>query len=208
MNKYLCEDLRRGEIVMINRAELKEQSKNQLRGRWALTGGLYLAIIVVLLLIEYIPVIGGIGTLLVTPACMLSYAIIALKVSRKEVLKIDDTWSGFLNYGRAIGLYFWILLWTFLWSLLLIIPGIIKGISYSMSVYILADHPNMGVREALNESKQLTYGHKWELFILALSFIGWSILVVLTFGIGYFWFIPYVQTTYANAYKSLAGKTY
>ncbi|MGL4737500.1 MAG: DUF975 family protein [Cellulosilyticaceae bacterium] len=193
---------------MINRAMLKEQSKNQLKGRWVITGGLYLLMMVVLIIIECIPTIGWIGTILIVPPCVLTYAIIALKASRMEQLNIDDTWSGFLNYGKAIGLYFWTILWTWLWALLLIIPGIIKGLSYSMAFYILADNPNMGIREAFNESKRITYGHKWDLFVLGLSFMGWVILAVLTFGIGYFWLIPYMQTTYANTYKSLAGKEY
>ena len=49
----------------------------------------------------------------------------------------------------------------------------------------------------------MTYGHKMELFVLGLSFIGWELLGVLTLGIGYIWIIPYMQATFTNAYKSL-----
>ena len=75
-----------------------------------------------------------------------------------------------------------------------------------MSFYILADHPEITVREAMNESKRMTQGHKMDLFILQLSFIGWGILATLTFGIGYFWLIPYMQVTMANTYKKLANQ--
>lgn len=48
-------------------------------------------------------------------------------------------------------------------------------------------------------------GHKWELFVLDLSFIGWAILSGLTLGIGFIWLIPYEQATKANFYRNLAG---
>ena len=139
-------------------------------------------------------------------ACTLSYIIICFKVIQREPLGIEDAFSGFKNFGKSIGLFFWQLLWVFLWTLLFIIPGIIKSYSYCMSFYILADHPEITVREALNESKRMTQGHKMDLFILQLSFIGWGILATLTFGIGYFWLIPYMQVTMANTYKKLANQ--
>lgn len=91
----------------------------------------------------------------------------------------------------------------FLWSLLFFIPGIVKGYSYSMSVYILAENKGKSALECINESKKLTQGHKMELFLLDLSFIGWFLLGVLTLGIGFIWIEPYRQATIANAYQSL-----
>ena len=52
-------------------------------------------------------------------------------------------------------------------------------------------------------SMEITKGHKWDLFILSLSFIGWALLVPLTGGILYFWLMPYMNMTYVNAYHSL-----
>ncbi len=51
-------------------------------------------------------------------------------------------------------------------------------------------------------------GHKWELFVLRLSFLGWDILGVLTAGIGFIWITPYKQMTYMNYYVSLVGDRY
>ena len=50
-------------------------------------------------------------------------------------------------------------------------------------------------------------GHKWEYFVLGLSFLGWMILGVFTLGILYFWLIPYMQVTCANFYESIKGDT-
>lgn len=191
---------------MFTREEVKTASKEQLKGRWGIVGGLFLVITILLIGIQFIPYIGFLGNYIISGACTLSYIIICFKVIQREPLGIEDAFSGFKNFGKSIGLFFWQLLWVFLWTLLFIIPGIIKSYSYCMSFYILADHPEITVREALNESKRMTQGHKMDLFILQLSFIGWGILATLTFGIGYFWLIPYMQVTMANTYKKLANQ--
>ena len=83
------------------------------------------------------------------------------------------------------------------------IPGIIKGISYSMSMYILAENKGKPAMECINESKRMTEGHKMELFVLALSFIGWILLSAITFGIAAIWAVPFMNAAFANAYRSL-----
>ena len=95
-----------------------------------------------------------------------------------------------------------------LWSLLFYIPGIVKSIAYSMAPYILADNPNLTARQALTISKQITKGHKWELFVLQLSFIGWHFVGMLTFGLAYIWIIPYMSTTTAHFYNYLKSQDY
>ena len=103
---------------------------------------------------------------------------------------------------------------VFLWSLLLIIPGIIKTFSYSQTFYIYKDVKEQGgdtersYFDYVTMSRQLMNGHKWELFVLRLSFLGWDILGVLTAGIGFIWITPYKQMTYMNYYVSLVGDHY
>lgn len=91
----------------------------------------------------------------------------------------------------------------FLWSLLLIIPGIIKAYAYRMVPYILADNPNIGVREAIALSNEMTMGHKFDMFVLDLSFIGWYLLGSLAFGIGVLFVMPYDNATNAELYLVL-----
>ena len=66
--------------------------------------------------------------------------------------------------------------YIFLWCLLLIIPGLIKSYSYAMTPYILKDNPEMKNNAAIEESMRIMNGHKLELFLLDLSFIGWALL--------------------------------
>ena len=76
-----------------------------------------------------------------------------------------------------------------------------------MSAYILAENKGKPALECINESKAMTEGHKMDLFVLGLSFIGWGLLCAITFGIAGIWVIPYMQATYINAYKSLKPVT-
>ncbi|MGE5630808.1 MAG: DUF975 family protein [Caulobacteraceae bacterium] len=92
---------------------------------------------------------------------------------------------------------------NFLWYLLLIIPGIVKSYAYSMVPYILAENPNIGSREAIKESIEMTDGHKFDMFVLDLSFLGWFLLGALFFGVGVFFVLPYVDATKAELYLVL-----
>ena len=99
---------------------------------------------------------------------------------------------------------FW--LFTFLWALLLIVPGIIKSFSYAMTPFILIDNPELTANEAIDRSRAMMRGHKFDLFWLLLSFIGWFILCMLTLGIGFFWLIPYTYTSVAGFYKDVKAE--
>ena len=103
-------------------------------------------------------------------------------------------------------------IFTFLWTLLLVIPGWVKAYSYSMTPYIMKDYYTSGktpkATEAINASRRLMNGHKTDLFVLDLSFIGWGILGILTCGIGFLWITPYYRQTKANFYRKLAGNQF
>ncbi|RMC38741.1 MULTISPECIES: DUF975 family protein [unclassified Lactobacillus] len=96
-----------------------------------------------------------------------------------------------------------------LWTLLLVVPGIIKSYSYALTPYIVSDLVESGkevhATTGITESRRLMVGHKWQLFVLDLSFLGWYLIGLLTLGIGFIWIVPYVQTTKANFYRQLAG---
>ena len=96
-------------------------------------------------------------------------------------------------------------LYIFLWSLLFILPGILALLSYSMTSYILAEHPELTASEALRQSKQMMTGNRRRLFWLQLSFFGWEILSALTLGIGSLWLTPYKQAATAVFYREVSG---
>ena len=121
--------------------------------------------------------------------------------------ELSEIKAGFHPYGRAVGAMFLRDLFICLWSLLFIIPGLIKLYSYRMVPYILADDPTIGGKDAITLSRQMMNGHKWNAFVLDLSFIGWELLSVLTAGLlGLFYVKPYEAATGAELYKVLKNQ--
>lgn len=71
-----------------------------------------------------------------------------------------------------------------------------------MTDFILKD-TNLSYDDAIERSMELMDGHKGELFLLDLSFIGWAILSILSCGIGFLWLTPYMETAHAHFYEHL-----
>lgn len=92
---------------------------------------------------------------------------------------------------------------SFIGACLLMIPGLILGLAYTMVPFILHDHPEINPIGVLTESRMMMKGHKWELFLLLLSFIGWLLLCIPTLGIGMLWLAPYMQMTITKYYEQL-----
>ncbi len=195
---------------MVQRVQAKANAKAQLKGKWGtaigalLLGELVVAVAAALVLI---PLIGAIAFSGIAAAITLGFAKFSLKFANGEKPTVGVIFSGFESFLKAWGLTIVTAIFTLLWSLLLYVPGIIKAISYSMAMYVLAENPEVGVMEALKRSKEMTKGHKGQLFVTYLSFIGWSIVCSFTLGIGYLWLIPYMQVTMANIYNQLKGES-
>ena len=77
---------------------------------------------------------------------------------------------------------------------------------YELVPYLLAENPYMSATRAMELSKEMMEGEKWNFFILKLSFFGWLLLCVFTFGIGGFFLEPYMQATYAEFYAAMRSK--
>lgn len=111
--------------------------------------------------------------------------------------------EAFSSWFKAIRAGFWTALWLVLWGFLFIIPAYIKFFAYSQIFYLLAEYPSLSVRKALKISIAITKGYKGELFVMHLSFLGWSLLANLAAGIGYLWLIPYMRVSFTHSYYFL-----
>ncbi len=206
---------------MFDRVAYKKTARKQLKGRWLLP---IIMIIITLFLssmfgmptnaIDGAPGIAGkegsaytilsIIALFAEGVLWIANCFVFLRLARTTEKVSFGTFLTGLEQWLSGGLgMLWYTLWVFLWSLLFIIPGIIKSIAYSQMFFILAENPGIGVRKAMRISKIITQGYKGELFVMALSFLGWGFLCLLSCGIGFLWLIPYMQMSYANAYFGL-----
>ena len=204
-------------------SELRAQARERLEGKWG-TFVLMTFLFYVIQALLQIP--GSVGDLfkvlspenaltsesLSTLSVMLS--LLALPLSwgltvsllrnhREESVDLENLFDGFRGgrYTRVFCALFLVNLFTFLWTLLLIVPGIIKALSYALTPYILLDEPELTAKQAITRSCEIMQGRRWKLFGLYLSFIGWGILCLLTFGIGFLWLVPYMNASIAAFYE-------
>ena len=134
------------------------------------------------------------------------FTFFCLNVARRLEAGFGTLFDMFGWFFRFLWLNILMAIFIFLWSLLLVIPGIIAAYRYSMATYIFFDNPEMGAMDCIRASKQMTNGYKGKLFVLDLSFIGWSILSIIPLVSIYT--TPYISTTKANYYRALRGEFY
>ncbi len=122
------------------------------------------------------------------------------KTSLKEVFRP----FGRGRFWSSLGTCALMQLYTFLWSLLFVVPGIIKSYSYSMTMLIKAENPEISPSRAIELSSIITDGHKGDLFYLSLSFLGWFLLSAVTYNIlGIVYVYPYFYAARAFAYEEI-----
>lgn len=121
----------------------------------------------------------------------------------EEKPSVNDLFSGFKVYFKTLGLYILFGLIIGLGFILLIVPGIIFTYMYSQSFFILAEDNSKSIMECLKESRKMMVGHKFEMFVLQLSFVGWLLLCIITLCIALLYVGPYMQTTMGNFYREV-----
>ncbi|MCM1367546.1 MAG: DUF975 family protein [Roseburia sp.] len=182
------------------------RAKECRRRAWnAFTGGsgANCGIMIVAMLIY--DVLVSIASIIVSGTMTFGISKLSLDIVRGKKVKFETMFDGFYCFAKTFVLGLLIGLFTLLWGLLLIIPGIIKSYSYSMSYYISVDDPKLSAEEARKKSMELMKGNKWRYFCLQLSFIGWILLTIITFGLASIFVAPYMQIAYAEFYNDLVG---
>ena len=227
-------------------AELKQQAKESLKGRWGTAIAMILVYELIIgglsLVANFIPFVGSIAVLIIAIPISFGFAGQMLKFSRGEEVGICDYFKiGFDNFGKSWSIFGYTLLKlllpviTYVLSLvfvvvmstvvatnsseeiipialgigaLLVIFSVIflmvKSYLYVLTDYVGNDFAELDGKGSVQKSEDLMKGHRLEFFYLQLSFIGWSILAVLTFGIGFIFLEPYIEVTNAKFYDNLA----
>ena len=127
--------------------------------------------------------------------------------SRQSLTPVSTVVSTFRRpYGNPIVVQLLTNLKIILGYILLIVPGVYWSYCYALVPYLLAENPYMTATRAMELSKEMMEGEKWNYFVLQLSFFGWLILCAFTLGIGGFFLEPYMQATYAEFYAAMRSK--
>ena len=158
------------------------------------------------------------------------FIIYALRVWRGEKAGVGDLFDSFGIFFRAIWIQVLPSLLVSIWSLLyvmpvttmvvmtgdtwwlaaglpLIVPALMAVYSYRLAPYLMLDNPGAGCWQCVILSRQIMRGHRWEAFVLDMSFLGWALLCLIPV-VGFIlmiWLSAYIQITGAGFYEKLAG---
>ena len=208
-------------------SEYRAQARETLKGRW---NEMALLMLVMSLIAVFFAVPNYIGTLaemtwlalsgsgcsvlvslLITMPLSYAFYNLCLTYARREELEdsyfsalfkdFAANWSKYVLSGLLVGL-----LVALITIPTLMIGAIILGLAYAMVPFVIHDSKEMGVREVLRTSRLMMRGHKWQLFILELTFIGWALLCILSLGIGLLWLTPYMTASYAHFYEDVRAE--
>ncbi|MBC2182757.1 DUF975 family protein [Listeria sp. FSL L7-0233] len=163
-------------------SQVKRTAKESLRGNWGIAIGIFVLAWLILTItggiLGWIPFVGQVAMILVTGPLYTGVSWVYLAISRGEQPDVAYMFSGFKEFGRTFVAYLLICIFTVLWGLLLIVPGIIKTYSYSQTLFILRDNPNISPLDAITESRHMMNGHKGRLFGLSLTFLLWYLIPI------------------------------
>ncbi|MEG1002327.1 DUF975 family protein [Clostridium sp.] len=205
---------------MIFRGELKQNSKDQLKGRWGLAILVTLCFGLTTGMLKFTTdvddintrfaitsgIIGIIGFIIAGPINV-GFSKFLLKFTRNDdSATIGDLFSQFKILPKALCLYLLVTISIIIGTFLFIIPGIIVGLMLSQCYFILAEDNSKSITECMKESAMIMNGYKWDYFVLQLSFIGWYLLGIFTCGIGLLWVAPYYSVTTANFYLTIKNR--
>ncbi|CEK36592.1 integral membrane protein,Protein of unknown function (DUF975) (plasmid) [[Clostridium] sordellii] len=212
--------------------ELRTISRNQLRGNWKYPILFTLAYFILIMFLNFLQekyfLIGllasiiSVGISLLVPKFYLEFTKNEGNISL-NYLKIP--FKKYLNYLLfsliLVVIYFAILTPIIFFMLmseisLVLLSIITLVISIFFAVFSLALMPvpylmietDMKIFELFKVSINMMNGYKWKYFIMMLSFLGWVILSIFTFGIGFLWLYPYVSLTSTNFYNDLKRNVY
>jgi len=134
------------------------------------------------------------------------FTVYFLCLIRNEDIRYERLFDGYKDFIRVFLAGFLCVLAILIGFALFIVPGIIISMMFSQTEYILKDDKEISAADAIKKSMKMMEGHKMELFMLTLSFIGWFFLACLTLGIGFIFLAPYFNTTMAHYYEDLKAE--
>ncbi|WP_195663562.1 DUF975 family protein [Bacteroides congonensis] len=187
-------------------SQLRAEARQALQGKWPMSAVAALIYSIVAGGLSAIPFIGGLCSLFIGLPVAYGIAIVMFGVFKGKDVDFGVLFEGFQDYSRIFVTKLLQGIYTALWSLLLVVPGVIKYYSYAMTDYILKEEPEMKNNAAIEKSMAMMENNKMKLFLLDLSFIGWALLAIVTFGIGFLFLQPYMQVSRAAFYEDLKAQ--
>lgn len=182
--------------------ELIGAAKESLTNNWGIAIGGGLIMLLLSISASFIP---G-SSLIISGPLSLGFAVFSLTIARGYSPTIEQIFSGFNRFGKALGAYLLYFLVVLIGFIFFIIPGIMLAFGLSQVFFILADDDQIGVEAALRKSWEMMKGYKLKYFGLMMIFAILSILSVFTLFIGLLFIVPLYFVSTAKFYEDIRGE--
>lgn len=200
----------------MSRVETKQFAKDKIKGNlgnyWKGMILVYLAEVIITVLCNKLFGVGYIKSttaslitsILLAPLTigLLKYADDLMNGNNPEVNVIFSYYSKFLNITVMTAISSII---VSIGTFLLVIPGIYLSLSFAVAPYLIMKDKNLDPIDALKQSFKKMNGHRLDLLVFSLSFLGWILLVLATFGIAIIWVGPYMQVATLKYYEQITA---
>ena len=197
---------------MRSNADLRNDAKSILRGKWGTAVVITLVTVIIQGMLtasqDELPLLYLLLYTFLSLPLNFGITMTYLYLSRGGGFSVENMFSAFNStyYIKSVVLGLLTTIYIFLWSMLLFVPGIIKAMSYFLAPYILADNPSLSGEQAICQSMKMMEGHKMDLFLMTLGCVGFVLLSACLLLIPLLWVVPYYQTTFARFYDSVKAE--
>lgn len=186
---------------------LRAEARESLHGKWGAAALVVLVYWLVFVGIAFTrglsPILYGLLSLLVSGVVATGLCWAMLCVARGEHPSVDRLFAPFSNYLRILGASLLTGILVAIGTVMFLVPGVVLALGLSMLPFIQRDRPELSPVAAMRQSWRMMDGHRWELFLLGLSFLGWLLLGLLSLGVGMLFVVPYANTAAAHFYEKL-----
>ncbi len=215
--------------------ELTAVARERLSGNWGKSIAVLAAYLILLVGVSLLHLIGPLLQIIFSAPLTVGITMYFLATVRKQNNPFSLLFAGFNCFGVALCTYLLIGLICLAWAvpfILLAIPVfffmktsplpaiialeavmflsyalfmLILQMRYGLALYAVADVPSLRALQAIRRSIELMKGNYGRMGLLWIRFIGWQLLCILTFGIGFIWLGPYYMAAMAAFYDDLTG---
>lgn len=192
----------------MNRVELKEWAKQKISGN---IGNIFIGIGIIFAIsllfsfgVGIVQIIFGENSFITFIVSMIvEFLLVPLQIGlngymigfvQNDTFNRDAIFAPYDDTFKIIGASILMSFIVMIGFIFFIIPGIYLAFSYALVPYLLVTNRDLSITETLELSRKMMNGHKLDLFVLGISFLGWILLVPCTFGIILIWLYPYMMT--------------
>ncbi len=177
----------------MERTIIKKEAKDLLKG----------SVFILFFVLVLMAMLSSLTSGLLSPVLAFGFYLIVIDLKAGKKLDFNNYGVPFKDLNQVIKMIaasLLIGLIVLLGLILFIVPGVIFALMYSQTMFVMMDDPAIGIREAMDKSKELMKGYKAHLLGFILSFIGHFLLVILTLGLWLIYLLPYFNVARHNYY--------